>query len=120
MKSKVDMVGEEKTEVVRSEKEAAKTQEPEQKKPEKAEKKVTAKKENTIYIGPTITGVVKKFTEFQDGEITAAAREKVNDFPAMERLFVPVSEMPAAVKELSGKSALASIYAQTAQKYNKK
>lgn len=75
-------------------------------------------KSNLVYIGPTITGVIRHSAVFQDGVLPAKAQQCVLEFPMMRRLFVTLDEMPGAVKALRKKqSALGAIYEQTAQKY---
>lgn len=84
-------------------------------------KKKQEKKGNTVYLGPTITGVIKHSTVFQDGILPEKAQICVSDFPMMRRLIVNMDEMADAVKELRKKqSALSTIYAQTAQKFSRR
>ncbi len=76
------------------------------------------KKENLVYLGPTITGVARHSDVFEDGVLPERTQKCVADFPMMERLFVKISEMPDAVKELrKEQSVLSTIYKQTANKY---
>lgn len=112
MSAKNTKAAEVKTEAVKAEVETVKetvTPEP---------KKEPEKKSNLVYLGPTITGVIRHSTVFQDGILPAMAQQCVSEFPMMRRLFVTLDEMPDAVKELSKKqSALGAIYEQTSQKY---
>lgn len=86
-----------------------------------AEEKKQEKKGNTVYLGPTITGVIKHSTVFQDGILPEKAQKCVSDFPMMRRLIVNIDEMADAVKELRKKqSALSTIYAQTEQKFSRR
>lgn len=79
------------------------------------------KKENLVYLGPTITGVVRHSEVFEDGVLPEKAQKCVADFPMMERLFVKLSDMAEAVKELrKDKSVLSTIYTQTANKYTRR
>lgn len=84
-------------------------------------KKTSAKtQENLMYLGPTITGVVRHSTIFKNGVLPPKVKEYVEQFQVMNKLFVPIEEVPAAVKELKKKqSALVTIYSQVAKKYNK-
>ena len=76
------------------------------------------KKSNTIYLGPTITGVIKHSTVFKDGILPEKVQKCVSDFPMMRRLFVNIDEMAEAIKELrKQQSALSAIYDQTTQKF---
>ena len=76
------------------------------------------KKGNLVYLGPTITGVVRHSDVFEDGVLPERTQKCVADFPMMERLFVQIDEMPEAVKELrKEQSVLSTIYKQTVNKY---
>lgn len=81
----------------------------------KAEQKVT---QDLMYLGPTITGVVRHSTVFKGGVLTAKAQDCVDKFPIMGKLFVPIGDMPEAVKEIrKGQSVLHTVYAQVADKF---
>lgn len=85
---------------------------------EAAEGKKPETKENLVYLGPTITGVVRHSDAFQDGILPERAQKCVAEFPMMERLFVKVDDLPKAVKELrKEQSVLSTIYKQTVNKY---
>lgn len=82
---------------------------------EKAEKKVV---QDLMYLGPTITGVVRHSTVFKDGVLTAKAQDCVDKFPMMGKLFVPIGDMPEAVKEIrKDQSVLHTVYVQVADKF---
>lgn len=75
-------------------------------------------KSNLAYLGPTITGVIKHSTVFQDGILPERIQKCVAEFPMMERLFVKIDEMPEAVKDLhKEQSALSTIFKQTANRF---
>lgn len=77
------------------------------------------KQGNVMYLGPTITGVVRHSTNFKDGVLPDKVKECVNQFPVMKKLFVSIDEIPAAVKELNkDQSALKTIYSQVSKKFN--
>lgn len=83
----------------------------------KTVKEVT-KKSNVIYIGPTITGVVRHFTVFKDGVLPEKVTKCTAELPMMKRLFINKDYLPTAVKELREKqSALSTIYVHTAKKF---
>lgn len=85
-----------------------------------AKKKAPAVQEQAslMYLGPTITGVVRHSTNFKNGALPEKVRECINQFPVMQKLFVPLVEMPAAIKELNKEqSALKTIYHQVAKKF---
>lgn len=85
-----------------------------------AEKK-REKKGNLVYLGPTITGVVRHSDVFEGGVLPERTQKCVAEFPMMERLFVQINEMPEAVKELrKEQSVLSTIYKQTANKYQRR
>ncbi len=72
-----------------------------------------------MYLGPTITGVVKRGTVFKDGILPKRAQEYITEFPQMERLFVKVDNAPEAVKELRKKQGvLSAVYDQVAAHFN--
>ena len=81
----------------------------------------TAKKQgNLMYLGPTITGVVRHSTIFKNGVLPQKLNKCVEEFPAMKRLLVSMEDISKATKELvKEQSALATIYAQTDKKFNK-
>ena len=76
------------------------------------------KQSNLMYLGPTITGVVRHSTIFKDGILPQKVKECVEELPMMEKLFVAIDDIPKAVKELKKEqSALGAIYTQTANKF---
>lgn len=78
----------------------------------------TKKKGDLMYLGPTITGVVKRGTVFKDGVLPKKAQECIAELSMMERLFVELDKMPEMLRELGKKhSALGAIYGQVAQKF---
>lgn len=87
-----------------------------------AKKRTTAAKKakqgNLMYLGPTITGVIRHSTIFKNGVLPEKVSECVKQFPIMKKLFVSMEELPEAVKELKKEqSALGTIYSQTAKKF---
>lgn len=78
------------------------------------------KKESLMYLGPTITGVIRN-AEVYAGELPEAIKKCVEECPVMERLFVNLDGVADAVKSLRKEtSALGAIYAQVAQKYSRR
>ena len=63
---------------------------------------VKAKKENVMYIGPSITGVVMHSTTFPEGELPERVKKAIDTFRPLSSMFVPISELEEAVK--SGKT----------------
>lgn len=87
-----------------------------------AKKTPAAKKQgNLIYLGPTITGVVRHSTIFKNGVLPQKLNKCVEEFPAMKKLLVSMDEISKVTKELmKEQSAVATIYAQVDKKFNKK
>ena len=76
------------------------------------------KQGNLMYLGPTITGVVRHSTVFKEGILPKKVKECIEQLPMMEKLFVPLSEIPKATKELrKEQSVLGTIYTQIANKF---
>lgn len=74
---------------------------------------------NLVYLGPTITGVIRHSTVLKNGIFPQKVNMCVEKYPAMERLFVAVDQMASSVKELSKEqSALKTIYVQVEKKFN--
>lgn len=84
---------------------------------EETTEEVKEEKESSVYLGPSITHVVRHGNVFLRGELTETIENTIAEFPAMKVLFVPISGMAEAMKELKKESALANIYAEVAEKY---
>lgn len=65
----------------------------------KKQKNNAADSKTVVYCGPTIPGVAKQFTFYQDGlpAVLEAARRET---PAMGGLIVPLEELPEAMRQL--------------------
>lgn len=85
-----------------------------------ASKKVPTKTQgNLMYLGPTIVGVIRHSTIYKNGVLPQKVMDCVEQFPAMNKLFVSMKDISGAVKELKkDQSALGTIYSQTAKKFN--
>jgi hypothetical protein len=67
--------------------------------------------QNLMYLGPTITGVVRHSTVFKNGILPSKTAEYVEKKPLMKKLFFPLDAVPEAMKELNkAQSALSAIY----------
>lgn len=76
------------------------------------------KQTNLMYLGPTITGVVRHSTVFKDGVLPEKVKDCIKTLPMMEKLFVDVDKISAAIKELNKEqSVLGTIYTQVANKF---
>lgn len=86
-----------------------------------AKKKAATKRaDNLMYLGPTITGVVRHSTVFKNGVLPQKVKECAEQFSIMNKLFVSMEELPNASKELKKEqSALKTIYSQVAKNFNK-
>lgn len=80
------------------------------KKEEKAQEEMAVKKENDtvkIYLGPEIPGIVSSGRVFSNG-YTRQVKKALEEFPVLDRLFVPVKDIVKAKKELKNENS--SIY----------
>ena len=67
------------------------------------------KRETVMYIGPTVRGVVINGTLFKDGKLPALVEKRTEEMPVLQSLFVPVSKLAEAQRELKdSKSAMAA------------
>lgn len=55
-----------------------------------------------VYCGPTIPGVAKQYTFYNNG-IPAPLEEAIQKNPAMGGLVIPLDQLPDAMKKLSGR-----------------
>ena len=79
-----------------------------------AEEKV----QDLMYIGPTVTGVIRHSTVFKSGVLTQKVKECVDEFPAMKRLFITTDCLPEAVRELrNSRSVLSAICTQVETRF---
>ena len=84
---------------------------------EAVNKKPTTKAQTVMYIGPSIPNVVQASTVFKDGILTETLEKCVKEKPYMKKLLVPLEELPAAMRELNGNSAISSIYRRVKMKF---
>ena len=75
-------------------------------------------REAVMYLGPTIVGVIRHSTVFKEGVLPEKVQECVKQLPMMERLFVPIGDIPEAVKEINkNQSVLRTIYVQVTNNF---
>lgn len=55
-----------------------------------------------VYCGPTIPGVAKQFTFYNNG-IPAPLSAAIEKYPPMGGLVIPLDQLPEAMKKLNGK-----------------
>lgn len=76
----------------------------------KAKKKDTSASGTVVYCGPTIPGVAKQFTIYNNG-IPRTLAEEIVKTPATGGLVVPLDTLPAAMKQLhDGKGRIYTLY----------
>ena len=74
---------------------------------------------NLMYLGPSLMGIIKHSTVFHNGILPDKVQKCCDDYPPMKRLFVPLSGVPAAVKELGKEqSVLGTICSQVLKKFS--
>lgn len=56
----------------------------------------------TVYVGPTIPGVAKQFTNYTGGNLPKRLEEAVSADPVMAGLVIPLEDLPAAMEKLRG------------------
>jgi hypothetical protein len=79
------------------------------------------KRETVMYIGPTVRGVVINGTLFKDGKLPALVEKRTEEMPVLQSLFVPVSKLAEAQKELKdSKSAMAICYSKAVEALTEK
>lgn len=84
----------------------------------KKEKATAEKSTDVIYVGPSISGIIRHSTVFKDGILPDGVTRCIEQLPAMKRLFVETDRLAEAAKELNRKqSALNVIYAMVACKF---
>ena len=114
-KAKSDQKVQAQTKAVEAE-EKATVQETEEKATAKTEK--ATEKNNTVYLGPTIPGLIKESTVFFEGVLPDKVNKAVEEFPLMSKLFVDINDMTDAVKDLKKDySVIKTAYLETQKKY---
>jgi hypothetical protein len=79
------------------------------------------KRETVMYIGPTVRGVVINGTLFKDGKLPALVKKRTEEMPVLQSLFVPVSKLAEAQRELKDlKSAMAICYSKAVEALTEK
>lgn len=87
---------------------------------EKTEEKVEAK-ENLMYVGSTIPGLVRYSTVFAEGNLPQNVEDAIEKYPLFKRLFVPIDEMVSSLKEVKReKSPLNVIDKEAANKFTRR
>ena len=76
---------------------------------------------NLTYIGPSIQNLIQHGTTFAGGVLPPRVRAAVEELPVAAKLFVPLEELPGAVKSLGMKnSVLAEVSDRMARRYSKR
>jgi hypothetical protein len=76
-------------------------------------------KEAVVYVGPTIIGVAKQNTVYNNG-IPAALKAAIEESPIIGNLVIPTNKLPMALKEIASKQGAMQIYFDKAKQYNPK
>ncbi len=72
--------------------------------------------EPTMYIGPTIAGLLPTSTIFQEGVLPDYVKSKIEECPSIQELILPISEVSKAKNELAaGKGAVSIFYCKVQQ-----
>lgn len=89
---------------------------PSEKNEEKAETK-----ENLMYVGSTIPGLVRYSTVFAEGKLPQNVEDAIEKYPLFKRLFVPIDEMVSSLKEVKKeRSPLNVIDKEAANKFTRR
>lgn len=87
------------------------------KKTAEKKKNIQNTEESVMYVGPSIVNMVQTSTVFKDGKLPEVLQKLLEDEPYMKKLFVPLSSLTEAIKELGReKSALSVIYTKVEKK----
>lgn len=88
---------------------------------EEEEVKPEAPKENLMYVGDTIPGVVRHSTVYADGILTPVIDKCIEAYPQMAQLFVKIDDIPDALKLVKKKySPLYVINKEAASKFTRR
>lgn len=69
--------------------------------PKKSKGAESAKKGVVVYCGPTIPGVAKQYTIYNNG-LPAALEKRAEEIPEIRGLLVPLDRLPETMKNLRG------------------
>lgn len=76
--------------------------------------------EPTMYIGPTIAGLLPTSTIFQEGALPDYVKRKIEECPSIQELILPISEVSKAKNELASGKGAVSIFYRKVQQFIKK
>lgn len=76
--------------------------------------------EPTMYIGPTIAGLLPTSTIFQEGVLPDYVKSKIEECPSIQELILPISEVSKAKNELAAGKGAVSIFYRKVQQFIKK
>ena len=76
--------------------------------------------EPTMYIGPTIAGLLPTSTIFQEGVLPDYVKSKIEECPSIQELILPISEVSKAKNELVAGKGAVSIFYRKVQQFIKK
>lgn len=75
--------------------------------------------ETVVYCGPTIKGVVRRFTSFIDGVLPSELNEHIEKCPAIKELIVPANMLSDTNRQLRDPHSYMSVFFQKVEKYIK-
>jgi len=72
--------------------------------------------EPTMYVGPTIAGLLPTSTIFQEGKLPDYVKSKIEECPSIQELILPIAEVSKARNEIdTGKGAVSIFYRKVQQ-----
>lgn len=75
--------------------------------------------EPTMYVGPTIAGLLPTSTIFQEGKLPDYVVSKIEECPSIKELILPISEVSKARNEIDFNKGAISIFYHKVQNYIK-
>ena len=78
----------------------------------------TTKNSQVVYIGPTLKGIVTKNTIFASG-IPSEVKEQLNKYPILNKLVIPIKNLPKVNMEMQTGGAHSVLYARAVEQITK-
>lgn len=83
-------------------------------------RKTVGAPEPTMYVGPTIAGLLPTSTIFQGGDLPDYVKRKIEECPSIQELILPITEISKARNEIAaGRGAVSIFYRKVQQFINK-
>ena len=77
------------------------------------------KNETVVYCGPTIRGVVRRFTSFIGGVLPPELQERIDKCPALGELVVSTSALSDTNRQLKDPHSAMSVFYKAAENFIK-